>query len=387
MPGWTCLGVARHRVLYGRAHHRGLLAATGLLTLLQTLRWHWSLTSDATGVATYPQHCNLAVSHTDAGTSISRAPDRSLREGARTTDRHTPLARSVVQAIIDDLGPAGRVLLRGGSLLGWLREGNVIAATDHDIDLGLSPLDWNRLSWRRVRVRAACILLRQWHIADALQVWIGLLDIRLGLSPFRVGYAQTFSQPVFSVDSRGVSIPGKDYYGLGALHVDVWLHHSNGTHTLEYDDWGREHAYTLREMQAVRCWDGLQFYVPVRAEEAIAERFGSGWKTPVKWDLSITTTRPEGGTSTKRPGIATVFNDCVELPGRIDPYAYPLDMLNTLMLVLCVIGVGMRAGVSGGSGGGDSLILSPATQGKMSPVLCSPILVAMVLLMSATYLM
>ena len=84
----------------------------------------------------------------------------------------------VLQALIAEVGAGGSeggggpVVASHGFLLGWFRDCEFMSATDHDVDVSISPAQWNRLSMHRVHKRAIDIALSQLDIIQAMQLYI-----------------------------------------------------------------------------------------------------------------------------------------------------------------------------------------------------------------------
>jgi len=170
---------------------------------------------------------------------------------------------------------------------GWIRECREKVAGDHDLDVGLTPRDWARLSWRRVRLRAVWDLLwRKGLPVHAAQLWFA--------PPVRVDTMRV----------RGRTLPAKTYldgWGWEQCPIDVWVQHSDGAHVVEWYRTSKTNVWARRHWRKVH-WRGVPLYVPTEASEVAEERFGPGWKTPSleKWY----------GAQQAKARTDSVYNDC-----------------------------------------------------------------------------
>ena len=283
-----------------------------------------------------PRMCgHPPLSHTGVSESCLDKPD------APTPHNDCGILRGAfMEALIADVQDGGGVaMLVHGSLLGWYRECSLVLKNDHDIDVGLSPRDWNQLSLHHVHWRAIGLLVSRMHLWLAVRLWF------TGINP-RTLY----------IEARGATLPAKIYFGFSSdtwplngcddSHIDIFVQHSDGSHIREFrPDWGRAHVFTRHPLQKVQVWDNLEMYAPTPCGESLAERFGPSWATPVaeashtkeawlKYFKFETTLQTTGGIDM---GKEDVLNMCTEVGSRTNYSAFLAERLSTLAFVLVLV--------------------------------------------------
>ena len=264
--------------------------------------------------------------------SPAAAPEQCLAASAPLPKAHSSCRRMTtiyLDAFAREVSACGGpVVLTHGSLLGWKRECTVFLSTDHDMDVGVYPREWNRLSLHRVQWRAVLLAIRRLQLLEAFQFFFTPAGSNSGFE-----YATV----------RGQRLPAKVYLKLGFESVcrfDIWVQHSNGTHNIEYNPgWHKTYASRMRPLQRVQGVPGLSpntaLYAPVPASDTLVERFGEGWRQPVEWgDFQNNVVQLLPLVSGLAQMSATVRTECYEVGSRKSFGLFWIERGGTLAFVV-----------------------------------------------------
>ena len=175
-----------------------------------------------------------------------------------------------------------------GTLLRWYRDCEMAKAkADHDVDLGVYAVDWDKVDFSSVWRRTA---------------WASLMRGELRLALFWLTGADPLGWGVQWLDNGpgGVRTPLKMFMRapmggpMGAdgdgefCDIDIWvLHFDPRTNMTWRCDQQTTYRYgPSRGLQRARV-NGVEILAPDPVEQAVEDSFGAGWRTPMSYATSL----------------------------------------------------------------------------------------------------
>ena len=307
----------------------------GRLSPTQSPTVNRAVQPDGTAGTPFSQRCASAPK-----VPPSQAPERCIAEHEHCAGGDcTDLLHFYVESLAAE--SEGPILLSHGSLLGWFRECCLVGANDHDLDISMHPRDFSRLSINAVQWGAVYLAFIRGHWRQALDMWIVPI----------AGNAE-------HIVVRGKRLATKFYFTVGVggsqrrpgCQVDIWIKHSNGTHFTEFTSeyGGRSHAETIRPVQQVRDFPGLELYAPYPVEGYLVERFGEGWRVPVGQPMFDDMSQSLPFDSDLN-AVYGAYNECTEVGNRTNMPLFYLERGATIAVLLWLLAVCVRRSLKNSS--------------------------------------